>query len=172
MLRWTVLVAIACFGCGRCGGVQTDEGTPRSEAPDPEAPAGAQGEPLYDANGDLLPSREVVAGLTLPRGLTKRPLAGERRHVYVTQVPLAKVQAYFGPRLITGQVDRVGAGAVFRRAVPREARGGVVHLDVGVYPVPRGGARVEIYELPPVPQNQPPPEELMRRFDEEQRRLD
>lgn len=171
MLRWTSLI-VACLGCGPCGGVQTDEAAAARDEAEPEPVAGERAEPLYDANGELLPSSDVVVGLTLPRGMTERPVAGDRRHVYVTPVPLEKVQAYFGPRLITGQVDRIGAGAVFRRAAPREARGGIVSLDVGIYPVPRGGTRVEIYELPPVPQTPAAPDVLMERFDDEQRRLD
>ena len=87
-------------------------------------------------------------------------------------VPLAKVQAYFGRRLITGQVDRLGDAAIFRRAVPQGVRGGVVHLDVGIHPIPRGGTRVEVVEIRPPSPNPVPAAELIRSFDDEQRRLD
>jgi hypothetical protein len=63
-------------------------------------------------------------------------------------VELDAMLAYFGPRLVTGQVDRVGAGAVFREAAPRNARGSVVKLDVGIHPSAAGGTRLEIEELP------------------------
>lgn len=166
------MLLLGLVACGPCGSTSSENGTTQStEAPEPEAPV--VDDALYDAEGNLLPSDIVVAGLALPRGLEERPSFGDRRHVYWTNVPIAKVQGYFGRRLITGQVDRIGDAAVFRRAVPQGVRGGVVHLDVGIHPIPRGGgARVEIEEIAPEPQNPPSADELIRRFDEEQRRLD
>jgi hypothetical protein len=107
---------------------------------------------LFDGDGRLLPSDRRVAGLTLPRGLdTVRE--SRREHVYETDVPVAKVLAYFGPRLFTVRIDRAGSGAVYRRARPLEARGGIVHLDVSVLPAGDGRTRVHVHELPPPPSN-------------------
>ena len=105
---------------------------------------------LFGANGELLPSDEVVAGLALPRGIEDLRHDG-RQHVFYMGVAVARVQGYFGPRLVTGEVERVGDGAVFRRAVPRDARGGVVRMDVSITPVSRQRTRVEIREIPPAP---------------------
>lgn len=128
-----------------------------------EARAQAQArasERLYDSEGALRESDEVVAGLRLPVGL-ERIHGDERRHVYRTRVPLRAVQRYFGPRLVTGEVDRLGDGAIYRRAVPKDVRGGVVKLDVSILPV-ASGTRVEIVEIRPPPQNPPGLEELRR----------
>jgi hypothetical protein len=105
---------------------------------------------IYDANGDLREGDVVVAGLRLPRGLETK-LELDRRHVYETRVPIAKVQRYFGPRLRTALVTRVGEGATFREAVPRGATGAVVKLDVSIVPAGEGLVQVNVYELPPPP---------------------
>lgn len=105
---------------------------------------------IYDAEGDLREGDDVVAGLRLPRGLEKT-LDLDRRHVYETHVPIAKVHRYFGPRLRTGQVTRMGEGATFHEAVPRGATGAVVKLDVSIVPAGEGIVHIDIYELPPPP---------------------
>lgn len=163
----------ALSGCGSCGSDEVETVPYETEPVDPSV-FDLEDDPnqLYDREGNLLPSETVVAGLALPRGVEERPSRGERRHTYSTEVEMGKVQRYFGPRLMTGEVDRVGSAAVFRAAVPRDVQGGVVRLDVGLYPTPRGGTRIEIHELPPPPQTPISPEELIRRFDEDQRRLD
>lgn len=146
---------------------------PPPPAPPAEAPERREDDPnrLFDYEGNLLESDEVVAGLTLPRGLSA---AGEmdRFHAYRSDVPIEKLQAYFGPRLITGQVDRHGSGATFRDAVPRGATGGIVHLDVAIIPMSRVSTRIEIREIPPVPTEIPSEEEILRHWNEEQQRLD
>jgi hypothetical protein len=81
------------------------------------------------------------------------------------------VQRYFGPRLLTGQVDRIGNGAVYRRATPRDAQGGTVYLDVSVTPTSQG-TRVDVIELPPAPAKLPSPSEIERQVREEMERLD
>lgn len=174
-MRARSLFFFCLAACGPCGSNPAPESAPVATIEATETERAEDAQSLYDADGNLLPSDIMIAGLALPRGLEERPVRGARRHVYRTNVPLAKVQAYFGPRLVTGHVDRLGDAAIFRRAVPRGVRGGIVHLDVGIHPIPRGGTRVEVVELaPPTPptQNSPSPEELLRRFDEDQRRLD
>jgi hypothetical protein len=163
-----VILALAVTACG-------DEESERPPAPvvqqvQPPAPEDDPNR-LFDLEGNLLESDEVVAGLTLPRGLEA---AGEadRFHAYTTSVPIDKVQAYFGPRLVTGQVDRHGSGATFRQAVPREARGGIVKLDVAIVPMSQVATRIEIRELPPVPENPPTEAEVLLHWDQEQQQLD
>lgn len=171
MHRRPFFVLFTLAACGPCGSTPSESlPTPTTETE--AAPEAAAAEALYDAEGNLLPSDTVIAGLPLPRGLETRPVHGERRHVYTTDVPLTKVQAYFGRRLITGQVDRMGDAAIFRRAVPQGVRGGVVHLDVGIHPIPRGGTRVEVIEIRPPSPNPVPAADLIRNFDDQQRRLD
>jgi len=127
---------------------------------------------LYDEEGRLREGDEVIVGLTMPRGLDKQEdRSGERRHVYFTNVPIEKVVAYFGPRLFTGTVDRVGDGAIYRGARPVNITENVVKLDVSVLPA-GSRLRVEVVELPPMPVNPPSPAELERRWEEIERRLD
>ena len=126
---------------------------------------------FYDGEGNLREGDEVIVGLTMPRGLDKQDRPDDRRHVYFTSVPIEKVVGYFGPRLFTGTVDRVGDGAIYRGARPVNVTENVVRLDVSVLTA-GSRIRVEVVELPPVPANPPSPAELQRRWDEMERRLD
>lgn len=141
---------------------------PKAQLP---APSTKPAEVLYDADGQLLPSDTRVAGLILPRGL-ERTHEGDRSHEFLaTRVPFQKLLAYFGPRLMTGQVDRYGEGVVYRRAVPKEAKGGVVRLDVEL--MPHGTkTRLRIREVPPVPDARPSEQELVQDFERTMKRLD
>ena len=135
------------------GGCTTDAVVSPTAAPAPSAPVTAAPPaelPLFDEHGRLLPSELRVAGLTLPRGLRERP-APRREYVYETDVPVDKVLAYFGPRLFTPHVDRVGHGAIYRQAKPLEERGVALSLDVSVLPTSHGGSRIHIHDLPPPP---------------------
>ena len=146
------LAAAVALGCSACGSPEP-VGEPVFDPPTTPVGApesGPERVSIYDAAGELRESDQVVAGLRLPRGLEKK-LDLDRQHVYETRVPLAKVQRYFGPRLHTGNVSRVGEGATFRGATPRGATGAVVKLDVSIVPAGEGIVQVNIYELPPAP---------------------
>ena len=80
---------------------------------------------------------------------------------------------YIGPRLQTGEVERYGDVVIYRNAVSRDARGGVLRMDVRVMPLHMGGSRLIITEYEPLPEGEPEDEEtLIRRFNEELRNLD
>ena len=119
----------------------------------PPPPRRTRGETLYDAEGVPLESDVRVAGLVLPRGLTEVAGAGDaRRHVYTSAIPHQKLLRYFGPRLVTMQIEERGAAVTYLEAVPRGVRGGVVKLDVTIQPSSSAqAARVEVYERPPPP---------------------
>ncbi len=137
------LTAAALVGCG--GGADgASDGRPVAPAAAEERLPPVE-ELLYGSDGRLLPSGRKVVGLTLPRGLeTLREDDGE--YSYTTDVPITKVLEYFGPRLFTAQVDRVGTGAVYRAARPLEARGGVVLMDVSIL-AGSSGTRVTLKEI-------------------------
>lgn len=139
---------------------------PERVPPPPEtAPAllGRPADSLYGEDGQLLESDTVVAGLRLPRGLTPT-IAQGRRHVYTSTEPLTKVQQYFGVRLVTGAVDqRPGGGIVYHEALPRDARGGEVRLEVSIEPNSAVPTRVEILEAEPPVQTPPPEAETIER---------
>ena len=158
--HYIVMLALACSGCSDEVIQAPDE--PRLDEPEAASgPTGRIDDYLYDAEGQLRESDEVIAGLPLPRGLELDRHAG-RRHVYRTSLSRAKLAAYFGPRLFTGAVDRVGGdGAIYRAATVQGARGSAVRLDVSILPI-GGRTRVEVFELPPLPVNPPSPEEMAR----------
>lgn len=110
-----------------------------------------QGQKLYDQNGRLLASSEVVAGLRLPRGLETR-LKGEGRWIYQTEVPLEKLHWYLNSHLQITQIRRVSGATTYLGTIPREVNGAPLRLDVTVspdYPNLRRNI-LEISELPPI----------------------
>ncbi|NIS33485.1 MAG: hypothetical protein GWN07_23425 [Actinobacteria bacterium] len=138
-----LLVALGCSSTVE----DSREALPIDETNDREGALDPNG--LFDAEGRLRPSDTKVVGLTLPRGLTPLEIEREREHHYIApDVEVDALIAYLGPRLVTGAVDRVGAGATFRDAVPREVDEGAVRLDVSAHPSRRGGSRLTIVELP------------------------
>lgn len=168
-----LLLALLCtFGCVKCEGEVIESQGPIDPLPGPVPPE-ADPNAIFDSEGRLQESDERVAGLVLPRGLEEQPIHGERRHSWITEVPVDKVLEYFGPRLITGHVSQEAGGATYSRALPAGIEGPTaVRMDVGIHPRPGGGTRIELFELPPVPQNPPSEAELIERFEEQQRLLD
>ncbi|MEM9075056.1 MAG: hypothetical protein AAGE52_41550 [Myxococcota bacterium] len=164
-MRWLAL-ALVMFSCGG------EEETPPPE-PD-ETPSTPQGsfhpeDDLYDEEGNLQASDEVLAGLPLPLGLTLERQV-DRRHIYSSRIPIEKIVGFFGPKLFTGNVTRIGDGAVYRGAtlvgVENAPRFTVSVIAAGTQ------TRVEIEELPPVPETPPTPQEMEQRWQEMQKRLD
>ncbi|MEM1413419.1 MAG: hypothetical protein AAGH15_00890 [Myxococcota bacterium] len=168
-----VLALLIAFGASACGDRVVTPPAPTGPATEAAAPTGPR-EPgpdaLYDAQGKLLESDEIIAGLTLPRGL-KLIHRRERHHSFETRVPRAKLVAYFGPRLFTGAVEPVGDGAIYRGAVPHGVRDELaVRLDVSIVPASNRRTRVEIHAIPPAPPDDGvSPEERLRRYREKLR---
>jgi hypothetical protein len=141
-------LALLITGCSEPPPSTEDVGA-RVVAPPPPRDRRAEDE-LYDARGIPRESNVRVAGLTLPRGLTEQQaLSSDRLHVFASEVPRDRLLRYFGPRLTTMEIEQRGDMVSYRDAIPREARGGVVHLDVTIHPSSSHAARVEIYERPP-----------------------
>jgi hypothetical protein len=142
----TGMMLMLALGCSSTA-PDSERALPIDETNDP---ASLDPDGLFDADGRLRPSDTKVVGLTLPRGLTPLGVEREREHHYIAPaVEVDALIAYLGPRLVTGAVDRVGTGATFRDAVPREVDQGAVRLDVSAHPSRRGGSRLTIIELPP-----------------------
>jgi len=129
-------------------------------------------ETLYGPEGIPRESDVVIAGLTLPLGLTEvESLREERRHAYTSEVPVTPLLRYFGPRLTTVDITQESGRTVYRNSVPREVRGGIVHLDVTIRSSSAYAARVEIFErTPPLPEGTVISPEAIRRELEEQMR--
>ncbi len=115
-------------------------------------PRARSNDSIYDAEGVLRESDTVVVGLTLPLGVeAAEELSTDRRHVYYSDVPPAKLLRYFGPRLNTVNVEHEGDRVTYREATPQGVRGGVVKLDVTIQPTSARPSLVEILERPPPP---------------------
>lgn len=162
-----LLSSFAALGALACGddAPPSTEGVGREVIEPPPRAVEDESARLYDAEGVPLASDVVVAGLVLPRGLTKiDALSSTRRHVYRSEIPAARLLRYFGPRLTTMQIDRAGERVTYVEAIPRGVRGGIVKLDVTIQPSSAEEARVEILErAPPMPEGAVVSEEEIRR---------
>ena len=130
----------------------------QSEAPAEKADAeAAQPTPMtrnYDPQGRLLPSDDYIVGIRLPRGAELSREDG-LLHVYRIRAPIKKVLAYFGPMMITGNVERRGKGAIYKRASVRGAEINPTKVDVSILEVGSSVTRVSVTELPPPPRHIP-----------------
>jgi hypothetical protein len=108
----------------------------------------------YDTHGDLLPSDDYIVGIRLPRS-AELSRDTKLEHVYRIRAPIDKVLAYFGPMMITGNVERRGKGAVYKRASVRGAEVNPTKVDVSILEVGSNLTRVSVTELRPPPRHVP-----------------
>lgn len=144
-------------------------------APSEKANEGLPKRPLirrnYDAQGGLLPSDAYVVGIRLPRG-AELFREGEREHVYRIVAPVDKVLAYFGPMMITGNVERRGKGAIYKRASVRGAEISPTKVDLSILEVGSRLTRISVTEIPPPPRYVPSSEQTKAAAKESFRNLD
>jgi hypothetical protein len=125
----------------------------------------------YDAQGRLLPSDDYIAGIRLPRG-AKLFREDELHHVYRIQAPIEKVLAYFGPMMITGNVERRGKGAIYKQASVRGAEINPTKVDVSILEVGSSMTRISVTELRPPSDYVPSSDQTKAAAREDWRRLD
>lgn len=146
-----------------------------SEAPAEETKAEFKVRPpvtrRFDPQGKLLPSDDYIAGIRLPRG-AELHREGELLHVYRIKAPIDKVLAYFGPMMITGNVERRGKGAVYKRASVRGAEVNPTKVDVSILAVSSSVTRISVSELPPPPKHNPSSDHTRAAANESFRMLD
>jgi len=134
----------------------------------------AKSEPItrrFDVEGRLLPSDDYVAGIRLPRG-AELFREDELHHVYRIRAPIDKVLAYLGPMMITGNVERRGKGAIYKRASVRGAEVNPTKVDVSVLEVGSRLTRISVTELPPPPHHIPSSDRTKAAAKESFRNLD
>lgn len=103
---------------------------------------------VYGADGELLESDVFAGGVKLPRGLRERPgSASAFVHAFETHVDGLKLLRYFGPRVLTGNVERRGGQVIYRNAVARDAPVQAFRIDLSIAPLAGGRWAVEIKEL-------------------------
>jgi hypothetical protein len=125
----------------------------------------------FDAQGRLLPSDQYVAGVRLPRG-AELFFESDLRHVYRVRAPIDKVLAYFGPMMITGNVERRGKGAIYKRASVQGAEISPTKVDLSILEVGSSMTRISITELPPPPPYVPSPDQTKAAARDSFRNLD
>lgn len=119
-----------------------------------------------DAEGRLLASDQMVAGVLLPRGM-QREYAFEHEFYFRSEATLEQLQAYFGPRLLTGQVDRGGRGTVtFVNAQPKDSKEkAFVSVRIGPAPGNPKHSEVLIREVPMMPVSRPSETETRKQIE-------
>jgi hypothetical protein len=151
---WIALVVLA--GCRSEPVARERRGTGSPTRASEAEPAEAPSRPLrtFDVEGRLIPSDEYIAGIRLPRGV-ELFRADELTHVYRIRAPIDRVLAYFGPMMITGNVERRGKGAIYKRASVRGAEVNPTKVDVSILEVGSNLVRISVTELPPPPAHIP-----------------
>jgi hypothetical protein len=164
---------IALAACSSNSGGSAEE--QRSDATENRTPADAVTPKKlsrdFDAQGRLVASEDYVVGIRLPRG---SELVREQNleHVYRVRAPIDKVLAYIGPMMITGNVERRGKGAIYKRASVRGAEVNPTKVDVSVLEIGERATRISVIELPPPPAHIPSLAETKAAASESFRQLD
>ncbi len=165
--RTSLVFVTLSIGCGTAA-IDVEGETPETLAPPPTRADVVPDEPppILGEDGELLESDVRVAGLVLPRGMEEVSHIGDV-HVYRSAQPMPRVLRYFGTRLVTGNVERgVGGRATYRDAVPSGVDGRTaIHMDVTISTSSGAATRVEITEIPPVPETPPTLEEINARIE-------
>lgn len=126
---------------------------------------------VFGVDGRLIPSDEYIAGIRLPKGV-ELFRADEVTHVYRMRAPIDRVLAYFGPMMITGNVERRGKGAVYKRASVRGAEVNPTKVDLSILEVGSNLVRISVTELPPPPTHIPSASQTKAAARDSWRRLD
>jgi hypothetical protein len=156
------LLMLLCVGAG-CSSKRAPEegGRLGTTADQASADESAKKSPItrnFDPQGRLLPSDQYVGGVRMPRG-AELSFESDLRHVYRIRAPIDKVLAYFGPMMVTGNVERQGKGAIYKRASVRGAEISPTKVDVSILEVGSSMTRISITELPPPPPYVPSPDQ-------------
>lgn len=170
-----VLLGRALLGCGGAADATVE---PRDAPLQPvdiaaQHRATIEKQRLTDAEGQLLESDELVAGLRLPRGLTQTH-ALEHTWYYHSHASIEQLQRYFGARLLTGKVERGGRGTVtYVEAQPRELKTkAFVSVRIGPAPGRRNQREVYIVETPMMPVSYPGEAEARAKLEDLRRYAD
>lgn len=149
-------LGIVLAGCDR-----SSESETRPREADPAARPAAEEEArpprpprTFDAQGKLIPSDEYVAGVRMPRGV-ELFRADELTRVYRIRSPIDRVLAYFGPMMVTGNVERLGKGAVYKRASVRGAEMSPTKVELSIQEVGSNLVRISVTKIPPPPEYAP-----------------
>lgn len=146
------LVALSVIGCASKPEPKERSSQRDSEDTKNAAPSVTRTLGIYDLGGNLRESDERIAGLVLPMGL-ELVRKTDRKQVFRSTVPVKRLFKYFGPRLFTGNVERVKRGAIYHNAQVQGVHFSSIKLNVSILEVSKGKVRVAVEEIPPPPEN-------------------
>ncbi len=160
-MRASIVLAIAITLLSACSSEPRTEEAPTSTPDSDTTVATQEREPekalpprIFDADGKLYPSKEYAGGVAMPVGV-ELFRADELTRVYRIRAPIDRVLEYFGPRLMTGNVQRIGDGAVYKRASVKGAEVNPTKIDVSILEIGSNLVRIQIREIPPGPEYAP-----------------
>lgn len=166
----TLLVGLSLGACSRAAKLEERREMLTAPSQAEVVKAHHENTRLFDEQGALLPSDELVSGLRLPRGL-KLEFKLERRWVYDTTVSHERLREYFGPRLDTGGATPGGGAVTYKHARAKESEGAIFFdVVIGAKPGMRGHNFVDIREHAPVPVKWPSDQEVRKALAEAARR--
>lgn len=115
---------------------------------------------LADAEGNLLPSSETIAGIVLPRGYKPKYVL-EREWTYDGELPFNRLEQYFLQRLNATIEHPAGMLTRFARARPvGEPNAPPVLVEVSPVPGREDWSRIHIQQSPPMPEHPMSAEEI------------
>ena len=137
-------IALGCtLGLAACGGRDSPaqgaaSGPSASNHVEPSAaPPAAKPNPL-DAQGHLKPSGRRIDWFEIPAGFEavgSRP----QHHLFVSHsVTIEQLRDFLSARMLTGRVDEMGEGAIYRGVMPISAAAKSMRFDVQVALVDQG----------------------------------
>lgn len=104
---------------------------------------------ILDPQGELIPSTQQVAGVTLPRGFRPKFVFEHEWH-FDGALPLQKVENYFSARLDATVQHPNTTSVEFSRATSKDAKGmSPVSLTVMEIPGRKGWSRIQIRAATP-----------------------
>jgi hypothetical protein len=112
---------------------------------------------IYDEDGDLIPSEDSVAGLTIPRGMTPGMRFEHEWYFSTRQVPSEALERYFSPLLLTGEINRSQQGTVEFVAAHVKANATAPRVTVRIVKLKGEANASEVYirQAPPTPSHYP-----------------
>lgn len=139
------LLCMVATGCGRSES-HVEQDPPQQagvrQTVQPDKPV------LFDAQGRLKPSGRMLHWFDIPMGFENRA-SWSQHHVFESrEVPVDKLREYLGARMLTGQVQELGQGALYRRVMPLSAEDSAMRFDMQVTVTDQGRlVRLDVDEL-------------------------
>ncbi|MFT3924966.1 MAG: hypothetical protein QM778_20690 [Myxococcales bacterium] len=134
------MALVVSWGLAACSGPAAGPREEPSSAPKAASvtSAAVRAESPIDAEGRLKPSGLRIAWFEIPAGF-ENAASRPQHHAFVShQVSMTQLRDYLAARMLTGQVDELGEGAIYRSVMPLSAEANAMRFDVQVALVDQG----------------------------------